>query len=154
MIELHAHAAFSRRLDYAQALRHHFLADAVAGHDRDRGLLLVSLRIEKRPCDLGSCRFVAPMPSRVRFDGRKPPCERNAGIASLNRSPATPNNLADDIRNPSPLAKRAIPWTGSARQALLDHGAIDRCIGAAAAEPLPRNAVTVRLLPAAAPVER
>ena len=40
MIEMHGHAVlFRRRLQHAQALRDHFLADAVAGNDRDPILL-------------------------------------------------------------------------------------------------------------------
>ena len=40
MIEMHGDAVlFRRRLQHAQALRHHFLADAVAGNDRDPILL-------------------------------------------------------------------------------------------------------------------
>ena len=36
MVELHSHAVLFRgRLDDAQALRHHLLADAVAGNNRD-----------------------------------------------------------------------------------------------------------------------
>ena len=36
MVEMHGNAVlFRRRLQHAQALRHHFLADAVAGNDRD-----------------------------------------------------------------------------------------------------------------------
>ena len=46
MIEMHGDAVlFRRRLQHAQALRHHFLADAVAGNDRDP-ILLFALLIE------------------------------------------------------------------------------------------------------------
>ena len=47
MIELHGNAVLFRgRLDDAQALRHHFLADAVAGNDRDP--VLLSLRCSSK----------------------------------------------------------------------------------------------------------
>ena len=40
MIEMHGDAVlFRRRLQHAQAFRHNFLADAVAGNDRDPILL-------------------------------------------------------------------------------------------------------------------
>ena len=51
MIEFDGNAVLLRRgLDDAQAFRHHFLADAVAGDDRDPVLFLVL--IENVPCDL------------------------------------------------------------------------------------------------------
>ena len=51
MIEMHGNAVLFRgRLDDAQALRHHFLADAVAGDDRDPVLFFAAHR--DLPCDL------------------------------------------------------------------------------------------------------
>ena len=53
MIEMHGYAVlFRRRLQHAQALRDHFLADAVAGNDRDPILLFGAHR--EFPCCL--CR--------------------------------------------------------------------------------------------------
>src|SRR6185437_7951828 len=41
MIEMHANAVFFRSgLQHAQTFRHHFLADTIAGNDRDPVLLL------------------------------------------------------------------------------------------------------------------
>ena len=55
MVEMHGNAVlFRRRLDDAQALRHHFLADAVAGNDRDP--IRASLRCSSRDFLDMSCR--------------------------------------------------------------------------------------------------
>ena len=42
MVEMHAYAVLFRgRLQHPQAFRHHFLADTVAGNDRDPVLLFL-----------------------------------------------------------------------------------------------------------------
>jgi hypothetical protein len=54
MIEMHGNAVlFRRRLDYAQPFRHHFLADAVAGNDRDPVLFFLVTHRDL-PCDLAT----------------------------------------------------------------------------------------------------